>query len=110
MVKSAIGFLLLIFVSGCATSHPSFDLARAPLPSAEDQSSGSVPPPPSVIRSGPQMAEYSYAAGCYQAYQRICGKLLTDIERSACQDDGLSVCEKYGHQFGEWIHSGHAHH
>jgi hypothetical protein len=74
-------------------------------PSLDEQQDGSVKPPV-VLHSGAETADYSYATGCYHAYERICGKLLTDSQRDVCREDGLDVCEKYAHSFGDWIRSG----
>ncbi|MFL5814148.1 MAG: hypothetical protein ACJ763_11275 [Bdellovibrionia bacterium] len=107
-----LGLGLAVSVVGCASAptERSHDLNSArpnlPLPpSLDEQQDGSVKPP-AVLRSGAETADYSYATGCYHAYERICGKLLTDSQRDVCREDGLDVCEKYAHAFGDWIRSG----
>jgi hypothetical protein len=99
----------LILVSSCATlpqsqavSHPERTIYSSFDPDDASKSAS----PPVVLKSGAETARYSYATGCLQAYQRICQKLLTDEEKGACRDDGLSVCEGYALKFGNWIRAG----
>jgi nitrite reductase/ring-hydroxylating ferredoxin subunit len=80
--------------------------SQTPAPPSLEELQGGAVKPPVVLRSGAETADYAYATGCYHAYERICGKLLTDAQSGACRDEGLAVCEKYGHEFGDWIRSG----
>jgi hypothetical protein len=104
---------LAVSLAGCATSatterNHELNSSREtlPLPPSLDELQDGSAKPPAVLHSGAETADYSYATGCYQAYERICGKLLTDSQRDVCQEDGLDVCEKYAHVFGDWIRSG----
>ncbi len=99
--------LALLALVGCAGSRPQCDRDLSSLtPPSREQQKNADSKPPVVLNSGSETAGYSYATGCFQAYERICGKLLTDSQRDVCREDGLSVCEKYAHDFGEWIRSG----